>query len=331
MSNVSRHTHTSMPKSTKNATPLWREFEQLVARVEQVMAGDRVKVTSPDRVRSLLTGRRREVDASIRTTIGSSEILVTVECRRRSATQDVTWLEQLGCKKQAIGAARTIAVSSSTFSSDAIRVAEYYGIDLRNLSEISDADMRNWMLPQFVVHVFKQCDLTESPEITFEEEKGDDFTAFLPMKNIENGVANLDSAVFISSDGTMLTLNDLWLRADEQHKIFDGVPTDDQVHMRRLTLTSVGDILKLRTRLGERSVKKITMALALRWKHERIGLDAANVVLYQAASASDPMPRQLRAEFQSTEAKNANIRLGLQFQPGQSITSFTLDLTPGTK
>ena len=229
-----------MPKLTKPATPLWREFEQLVARVEQVMVGDRVKVTSPDRVRSLLTGRGREVDASIRATIGSSEILVTIECRRRNATQDVTWLEQLGCKKQAIGAARTIAVSSSAFSSDALRVAGHYGIDLRILSKISDTDMQNWMLPQFVGHVFKQCDLTESPEITFVEEKGADFTTLPPMTDIENGVANLDSAVFISADGTKLTLNELWLRADEEHKIFDGVPTDDQVHLRRLTLTAGG-------------------------------------------------------------------------------------------
>ena len=187
------------------------------------MAGEHVKVTSPDRIRSLLTGRKREVDASIRTTVGSSEIIVTVECRRRNATQDVTWLEQLGCKKQAIGAARTIAVSSTAFSSDAIRVAEYYGVDLRILSEISDAEMRNWILPQFVVHVFKQCDLTEAPEITFEAGKGDDFAACPPMEGIEDGATSPDSPVFIGPDGAALTLNDLWLRADVQHKIFDGV------------------------------------------------------------------------------------------------------------
>ena len=98
--------------------------------------------------------------------------------------------------------------------------------------------------------------------------------------------------------------------------------------MRRLTLTS-GDSLRLRTRLGERKVSKITMALALRWKHERIGLDAANVVLYHPANASDAMPQQVRAEFQSTEAPHANLRFSMQFQPGQSDASFTIEFTPG--
>lgn len=277
-----------MVTSKQSATPLWREFEKLVARIEQVLAGDSVKVTSPDRIRSLITGRKREVDASLRTKVGSSEIVVTIECRRRNAKQDVTWIEQLGCKKQAIGAARTIAVASSAFSKDAIRVAEHYGIDLRVLSEINVAEMRDWFLPQFVVHVYKHCDLVEQPEIMFNAQPGDDFSSLSPMDGIEHDTSTPESPVFITSDGSALTLNDLWLRADDQLNIFEGIPKDDKVYIRRLALTP-SDGLMLRTRVGQRQVHCIHMALSLRWKHERMPLKAASVVSYEPANSSDVM------------------------------------------
>jgi len=150
------------------------------------------------------------------------------------------------------------------------------------------------------------------------------------MEGVEGGASTPDSPVFIASDGAVLTLNDLWLRADDQLKIFDGIPIDDQVHMCRITLTP-SDCLKLRTRVGERRVNFIRMALLLRWKHERIALDAAHVVSYRPANPSDPMLPQVRAEFESLEATKSNVRFGVQFEPGRDNLSFTLQLTPGKK
>lgn len=95
----------------KEDIPDWRQFEQLVARIEADAGPLGLTVTSPDRIRCRTTGRLREVDASVRTQIGTSSILITVECRKRRAKQDVTWIEELATKKHAIGAARTIAVS----------------------------------------------------------------------------------------------------------------------------------------------------------------------------------------------------------------------------
>ena len=316
-----------MPKPTRKATPLWREFEELVARIEQVLAGETVKISSPERIRSLITGRKREVDASLRTRVGSSEILITIECRKRSAKQDVTWIEQLVSKKQAIGAARTIAVASSAFSSDAIRVAEHYGIDLRVLSEIDNAELQRWTLPQFVVHVYKHCDLLEAPEVIFYAEPGDDFLAISPMDGVEGGATTPDSPVFTAPDGVVLTLNDLWLRADDQLKIFDGIAKDDKVHVRRLSITP-SDTLMLRTRVGERQVRRIDLTLSLRWKHERIPLADASVVSYQPASSSDLMKPQVRAEFESKDATNTIVRFGMQFQPETDLISFTLQFRP---
>lgn len=123
----------------------WREFERLVARIERDLAPQGAVVRSPDRVPDLVTGSLREVDASIRFKVGSSSILITIECRRRGAVQDDTWIEQLASKKEKVGAAKTIAVSSSGFSEPAKITAKLKGIDLRNLREITDEEILAWL------------------------------------------------------------------------------------------------------------------------------------------------------------------------------------------
>lgn len=78
----------------------WRRFEELVARIEQAASERGAIVTSPDRIRDFTTGRLREVDVSIRQKVGTADILVTIECRKRGRTGDDTWIEQLATKRQ---------------------------------------------------------------------------------------------------------------------------------------------------------------------------------------------------------------------------------------
>lgn len=298
----------------------------LVARIEQTLAGSNVTVSSPDRIASRITGRKREVDASLRTRIGSAELLVTIECRKRRATQDVTWIEQLGSKKQAIGASRTIAVASTTFSKDATTMAAHYDIDLRVVSEITDAEVQSWILPQSVTHVYKSCDLLGQPEILFLPNGGDDFTT----ESTAADSTGVDSSVFVGGDGKTLTLNDLWLRADDQLKIFDTVPCDDKAHVRRIAVKP-SDNLCIHTKLGPRRVYEIKMTLSLRWKHERIALNDAKVVMYRAADSTETSLAQVRAEFESKEATNMNLRLAMQFEPGDTKATFSVEVLPGKK
>ena len=315
-----------MFKRNRTGIPFWREFELLVARIEQTLAGNDVKVTSPDRIPSRLTHRKREVDASLRVCAGSTEVLVTIECRKRGSTQDVTWIEQLGSKRQAIGASRTIAVASTKFSTAAIQAASYYDIDLRVLSEITDEELQTWVLPHFVVHVYKCSDLIGQPEIVFYEQKDDDFKVLPPT----SGTEGVDSAVFVGVNGLGLTLNDLWLRVDEQLKIYDTVPKDDKAHIRRVSVRPSGE-LSVNTRLGPRRVKEVKMTLSLRWKHERVLRDDAQVVVYRPADPDDPMRPMVRAEFQSKEGTSANFRLGLQFEPGESNVTVSVETVLTTK
>ncbi|WP_031498143.1 restriction endonuclease [Bryobacter aggregatus] len=142
----------------RHDSPEWREFEQLVARIEHDAGPLGLVVRSPDRILCKVTGRKREVDVSVRSRAGTADLLVTIECRKRHPKQDVTWIEQLATKRDAIGASCTIAVSSSGFTPAAEAVAARHGIRLRRLSEIS-VDEVNGLLRRldFVLFTHKRA------------------------------------------------------------------------------------------------------------------------------------------------------------------------------
>ena len=122
----------------------WRQFEILVSRIEAALAPRGAVVRSPDRIPDKVTGQLREVDASIRLQVGTTPILITIECRDRVAIQDDTWIEQIAKKKEKIGASATIAVSSHGFTEPASISAQHFGIELRTLTDVSGTDAASW-------------------------------------------------------------------------------------------------------------------------------------------------------------------------------------------
>lgn len=144
-----------MPK--KRSEPTWREFEKIVAIIEEAAAPVGAIVRSPDRIRDLTTGQIREVDASIRYSLGTVEILVTIEVRKRGRIADDTWIEQLATKRGKLGAAKTIAVSKKSFTKPAKITAKHHGIELRTLSEITPQNVAEWLRLEDTIHVIPEA------------------------------------------------------------------------------------------------------------------------------------------------------------------------------
>src|ERR1043165_7781512 len=69
-------------KIKKHFTKAWRDFEELVARIEALYLPTGAIVKSPDRIPDKDTGRLREVDVSIRMTVGSTVILILTSTSR---------------------------------------------------------------------------------------------------------------------------------------------------------------------------------------------------------------------------------------------------------
>lgn len=141
------------PKPQQPKKP-WKEFEELVARIERVLAPVEAIVKSNDWLLNYVTGRKRQVDASIRYKVGTVPGLITVECRKHKDKQDDTWIEQLATKRQNLRADKTIAVSATPVSPQALRTAAQYLIEVRQLSEITEADIQSWLKARNVNHRF---------------------------------------------------------------------------------------------------------------------------------------------------------------------------------
>lgn len=194
----------------RRRNPEWREFELLIARIEADAGPRGLVVKSPDRLRCKLTGRLREVDASIRAKVGTTEMLVTIECRRRSKLQDVTWIEQLATKKSSIGADRTIAVSVSGFSAEAQIAASHAGVSLRKISDLTVTDINPILGLDLVMFWHKACAITGAGIRAYRA--GDD-TVPEPPDDVEY-ILPPDTDLFApifhdTEDGSSWSLNDV--------------------------------------------------------------------------------------------------------------------------
>jgi hypothetical protein len=100
-----------------------RALEQLVAELKRVLGPTGVTIQSPEFIIGRNSGKRREVDVSLRTKIGSSAMFVMFECRDRQGRQDVTWIEQVAMKQEDVGANKAVAVCPDGFTKGAQQLA----------------------------------------------------------------------------------------------------------------------------------------------------------------------------------------------------------------
>jgi hypothetical protein len=130
---------------SRPSSPKWRQFEELVARIEKHLAPKGAKVASSDHVPDFVAGGTRQVDATIRYRVGSSDLLIAIECRDRSAKPDVRWIEEIASKKADCRIDRMIAVSSKGFTKKAQKKATAHGISARVIKEIALSEIQEWM------------------------------------------------------------------------------------------------------------------------------------------------------------------------------------------
>jgi len=117
-----------------------RDLEQVVARIEQILAPSGVQVESRDVVVSEDGTTEAELDIVLRGMVGSSAINWLVECRDRpsSGPAPASWIEQLVGRRDRFNFDKVIAVSTTGFSSPAVRYAQEKGIHIRAVTRLED-------------------------------------------------------------------------------------------------------------------------------------------------------------------------------------------------
>lgn len=134
-----------MPKRTN-------DFQSLVKKIyEQIVPAGGV-VTESAEVWDKEAGILREVDILVSHEYAGHEFSFVVECRDRSREETVEWIDGLVGKTKALNLAKVIAVSSSGFSSSAIRKAKENGIETLTLTEAGEQDWTRYpMKPGLLV------------------------------------------------------------------------------------------------------------------------------------------------------------------------------------
>ncbi|MGE0021954.1 MAG: restriction endonuclease [Draconibacterium sp.] len=92
-----------------------------------------------------ISGRNREIDVLLKTTINSFEIIIAIECKDYKISIPVEKIESFNSKCQRItGISKKIFVATNGFQADAINAAKHFDIELYNLNEIESQDIINW-------------------------------------------------------------------------------------------------------------------------------------------------------------------------------------------
>ena len=187
-----------------------RSLEKLVAFLEKTLGPQGIKVKSPDYIRGCISKSLREIDISLRSHTGSSEILVIIECRDRKGTEDVTWIEQLPSKREDVGAHKAVAVSSTGFSSGAINMAKVKDIELRTLEEVNPHEILLWFgfeeLTVLNYHInFKHVSIKLSVPKSVSVEVSPE------VHSSVSAVFDINAPIFVrKKDGNKVSLLDIW-------------------------------------------------------------------------------------------------------------------------
>ncbi len=117
------------------------KFEKQVYRIHQLLESSGSEITWNDRIQDPDSpSQNRQIDITVR----NDNSLTIIECRSHRKKQDVKWIEELYGRKHSLNVDAIVAVSSSGFTSGAIKKAGRFGIILRDLNKLSDEDIRKW-------------------------------------------------------------------------------------------------------------------------------------------------------------------------------------------
>jgi hypothetical protein len=120
------------------------EFQRLIAWIYECVTPQTGKVTEPGMVYDKDADILREVDILIEYKFAGHDSKLIVECRDRSRSETVEWIDSVIGKTIAMDVNKIIAVSSKGFAKAAIKKAKAKGIETLTLEEAIETDWKNY-------------------------------------------------------------------------------------------------------------------------------------------------------------------------------------------
>lgn len=122
-----------------------RKAEKLVRLIQEAIKDfPNVEIFSNYEIKNI-SGRNREIDVLLKTTINFFDIIIAIECKDYKTSIPVEKIEAFNSKCQRItGISKKIFVATNGFQADAFNAAKYFDIELYNLNEIDYQDIIDW-------------------------------------------------------------------------------------------------------------------------------------------------------------------------------------------
>ena len=309
---------TSMPKAGK-------KLEKTVKALEELLSGSSLKVTAPAKLPDYDSGGYREVDIAIEGRVGSHNILIAIECRDHKKRQDKIWIEQLRTKKEAIRANKMIAVSTSGFSKSAIRTAQQYGIETRQVININSEELAATLPNIEVVYTLNKFDVIgikstriNSSDLDYVDPKS------LTKTGSSNQQHNTNEKIFIDGKTRKhFGINELVLniKFPDGTSLFDRIPPNQApkegvVH---LDLGHPSNILL--AKLNDKIYRIVEMNIELKlWKIEKV-IPIAAALQYE--SYDEVLADRL--EYKFTEKDGKEITVSFQRDTQKQTGNISID------
>jgi hypothetical protein len=196
-----------------------RDLEQLIKVLERLLSNgdEEVVIKSPDYISDIHSGEAREVDVSLRRKVGSHDILIILECRKRKSRGDVTWIEQIANKRISVGASKAVAISQTGFTKGAKSKAQVLNVELRTLDQLTLEDINNWFLASSV-YLWKNIYQIIAANLELANPNENlRLNSTIEIKTNEN--------LFVNSKGDKFSLENIVLEFINQHpNIYDDIP-----------------------------------------------------------------------------------------------------------
>jgi hypothetical protein len=171
----------------------WYQFEELMADLHKGLH-PRARIGRHEKILGQNSKTLREIDITIRETVGIQELLIVVDCKKRSRKVDVTGMDAFVGLKEDVGAHAGIIISEKGFSKSALRVAKRNGIQALTFRDTK----RHAWAKDLLIPMELDLRVMMPIRVTFE-----------PLGGLETDVAPSDIHITDKATGKPVTLKQL--------------------------------------------------------------------------------------------------------------------------
>lgn len=236
---------------SKRTTNDGSEFERLVKILEGLSLPPGYELV--DRLTTYVNGTQTgEFDLVHKIKVGSFTFQYLVECRDRKTLGDVPWIEQLAGRKRRMNFDRVIAASKLGFTASAREIASSCGIDLRQMDEITAADLSGWLTITGLdwisdVYTLEQANYGISTDVSPE----------LTAKAVEAIASGKAPKLFFEAIDDPITAEELFRQCGEQKlSLLDGMKNGERRDL-KLSCDFKDDIPQLKMKLEDGSAIRV--------------------------------------------------------------------------